>query len=125
MNKSQIALLAGAALASAFLSSCSTSVNDPVVATEFADNIEFLNRPVETADRGTRYRFAKEFFEEIDFTSVKDAKLVTAYLGKPSSVTGSGASQTLEYKFDSSEGEIKAIFRIEGSKVVSAKVYGI
>ncbi len=125
MKTSCIALLTGAALLSALISGCSTSTSDPIVATEYADNIEFLNRPAETADKGTRYRFAKELFENVNFEGVKDPKLITGYLGKPTSVTGSGSSQTLEYKFESSQGNIRAVFCVEGSKVVSAKVYGI
>ena len=119
--------LAGIAAAATLLTACSYAANDKAVFTEYYDHIEYLNRAPDVADSGSRYRIAKEFFDEVDFEGIKDKALLLKLIGKPTKVTGAGDSQTLEYRYDSpADGPtITATFKCEGAKVVSAKVTGI
>ena len=125
-SKSVIAIFVGMAAAAALLSGCSYAADDKAVLNEYYDHIEYLNRPSENADPGSRYRIAREFFEEVNFEGIKDKSLLLKLLGKPTKITGGADSQILEYSFvSSSDGNpIDATFRCEGNRVVSAKIVG-
>jgi hypothetical protein len=123
--KSKIALatLCAASLASLLSFGCSFSPNDPELNDELGDNMEYLQRPAASCDKGTRYRMAKELFDRVDLAALKTRTQLFKTLGRPDASRAIGSSQALEYRFVSPDGEpeLSAFFTCEGEKIVSSK----
>lgn len=108
----------------ALFAGCSSMPDDPAVMVEYSDELGVLRQSDELTDKEKKYEAAKTVFSNVDFTQIKDVDLLRRLLGRPSSTSRSGTTETIEYKYESlAKGKtIRASFQREGNAIVKAEV---